>query len=333
MVLEQFYLFTEPTGFLEQIRGEKMKLLTRMMSKFYLVILFGFFSLFSGCNNSGSHTDTPTTGELSISVDETFKPFMDSEINTFNGIYNYAHVNVIYKSEDEAFNDLMNDTIKVIIASRTFNKEELKVFKKWEIVPNSTKIAYDAVALICSKNFADSNITVSELGKLLDGSATGTFKSAKVVFDNANSGTIKYLMGKTNVKALSKNCYALNNNKAVIDYISQQENSIGIIGVNWISDKDDSTNMNFLKSVKVMKVAATEYSEYYKPYQAYIKQQKYPLWREVYVLSKEAYSGLGLGFSAFLSSERGQRIILKSGLVPATMPVRLVEFVESDDFP
>jgi len=55
------------------------------------------------------------------------------------------------------------------------------------------------------------------------------------------------------------------------------------------------------------------------------------LWREVYILSKEAYTGLGTGFTAFVASERGQRIVLKFGLVPATMPVRLVELIENED--
>jgi phosphate transport system substrate-binding protein len=258
---------------------------------------------------------------------------MDSEISTFEGIYTYADIKVTYKPEEEAFNDLMNDTIKSIIASRPFNKEELEIFKKWEIVPRQNKIAYDAVALICPNNFTDSTITVKELADILHGTPAGQFKNTKIVFDNSNSGTISYLKGKTNVKELSKNCYALKNNAAVIDYISKEQNSIGIIGVNWISDKDDTTNMSFLKSVKVMEVAADDSSEYFKPYQAYIAQKKYPLWREVYILSKEAYTGLGSGFTAFLASERGQRIVLKSGLVPATMPVRLVEFVESEDIP
>ena len=35
-------------------------------------------------------------------------------------------------------------------------------------------------------------------------------------------------------------------------------------------------------------------------------------------------NALPWGFASFLTSDRGQRIILKSGLVPATQPVRVV---------
>jgi phosphate transport system substrate-binding protein len=298
-----------------------------MNNKALSLLLILSLLLLTRCNSDG-YTDTPTTGELTITVDETFKPFIDSEISTFEGIYNYADVTVSYKPEGEAFNDLLNDTVKLIIVSRPLNKEELKVFERWEIVPKVTKVAYDAVALIGNKDLKDSVITIDELKKLISGE--GSLKN-NVVFDNNNSSTINFIMEKTGVKKLSENCYALNSNKAVIDYVAKEKNAIGVIGVNWISDRDDTTNLSFLKSIKVLEVAANKNSEYYKPFQAYIAQKIYPLYREVYIISKEAYTGLGTGFTSFVASERGQRIVLKFGLVPATMPVRLVEFKESED--
>ena len=301
-----------------------MKIKNRM--SFFLILLFFSF----GCNRSDSPDDTPTYGQISISVDETFKPLIDSEIHTFEGIYKYADVTVSYKTEMEAFNDLMNDTIRLIIVPRQLNKEELKEFEKWEIVPKVTKIAYDAVALIGSKDLKDSTLTLDEIRSLLSDGNTSSFKNVKIVFDNNNSSTINFLKEKTGVKTLSSNCYALTSNNAVIDYIAKEKNSIGVIGVNWISDRDDTTNLSFLNSVRVMEVSTSEDSEYLKPYQAYIAQKTYPLWREVYILSKEAYTGLGTGLTAFIASERGQRIVLKFGLVPATMPVRLVELINEE---
>jgi len=293
---------------------------------FFLLLLLVCF----GCSDSDSPDDTPTYGQISISVDETFMPLIDSEIDTFEGIYTYAAVKVSYKTEAAAFNDLMNDTIRLIIVPRQLNKSELKEFEKWEIVPKVTKIAYDAVALIGSKELKDSTLTLEEIKTLLSGGSTKSLKNVNVVFDNNNSSTINFLKEKTGVEKLSENCYALTSNNAVIDYISKTKNSIGVIGVNWISDRDDTTNQSFLKSVKVLEISTGENSEYFKPFQAYIAQKIYPLWREVYIISKEAYTGLGTGLTAFIASERGQRIVLKFGLVPATMPVRLVELINEE---
>ncbi len=296
-----------------------------MKNKKWILIFILILSVFAGCNKSESPSDTPTYGDITISVDETIKPLIESEIGTFTSIYKYAHVKRNYKPQEDAFNNLMNDSTRLIIAARPLNKSELKQFESWEIVPKITKIAYDAVALIASNDLKDSVITLEQLKNLLSGGSANTFKKTRVVFDNNNSGTIYTVKEKTGIQQLGTNCYALNSSEAVLSYIEKEKNTIGVIGVNWISDTDDSTKQTFLKSVKVLGVAGSDTSESFKPYQAYIALKKYPLYREIYVLSKEAYTGLGTGFTAFLASDRGQRIVLKFGLVPATMPVRLVE--------
>ena len=301
------------------------------MNNLLVLVIFLLLVNFIGCNNQDSPDDTPTTGKLTLCADETYKPLIDSEIATFESIYKYSDISVKYKTETEAFNDLMNDSIRLIIVPRNLNKEELKQFEKWEIVPKITKVAYDAIALIGTKDIKDTVYTISKINSLINYDVTDKkFKNIKIVFDNNNSSTVRFLKEKTGVKKLSSNCYALSSNKAVLEYISKEKNSIGIIGANWISDHDDSTNISFLKSVKVLEVATDEKSEPLKPYQAYIAQKTYPLYRETYIISKEAYTGLGTGFTAFVASERGQRVVLKFGLVPATMPVRLVEIINED---
>ena len=65
-------------------------------------------------------------------------------------------------------------------------------------------------------------------------------------------------------------------------------------------------------------------SRFFKPYQGYIADGTYPFKRTIYYISREAGTRLGTGFAAYLAGDIGQRIILKSGLVPATVPVRLV---------
>ncbi|MCK7525608.1 MAG: substrate-binding domain-containing protein [Ignavibacteriales bacterium] len=171
-------------------------------------------------------------------------------MTTFESIYKYADISVKYKTETEAFNDLMNDSVRLIIVPRNLNKEELKEFEKWEIVPKITKVAYDADCINREQRILKIlPIQLQKINSLINYDVTDKkFKNIKVVFDNNNSSTIRFLKEKTGVKNLSSNCYALNSNKAVLDYISKEKNSIGIIGVNWISDHDDSTNISFSKN-------------------------------------------------------------------------------------
>jgi phosphate transport system substrate-binding protein len=41
-------------------------------------------------------------------------------------------------------------------------------------------------------------------------------------------------------------------------------------------------------------------------------------------VSKEARTGLGTGFVSFIAGEKGQRMVLKSGMVPINTPVRII---------
>ncbi|MFM7729283.1 MAG: phosphate ABC transporter substrate-binding protein, partial [Flavobacteriales bacterium] len=65
-------------------------------------------------------------------------------------------------------------------------------------------------------------------------------------------------------------------------------------------------------------------SDFYGPYQAYIALKKYPLTRDVYVISREGRNGLGTGFASFLAGDQGQRLVRMCGLLPTTMPVRII---------
>jgi phosphate transport system substrate-binding protein len=62
-----------------------------------------------------------------------------------------------------------------------------------------------------------------------------------------------------------------------------------------------------------------------KLHQANVYQGFYPLHYPLYLAYVGKSSAVAVGFGAFIASAPGQKIILNAGLVPATMPVRLVQ--------
>src|SRR5665811_1298447 len=73
-----------------------------------------------------------------------------------------------------------------------------------------------------------------------------------IIFDNNKSGNIRYFKELFEIKdSLSKNFFAVNNNAEVIDFVSRNPDALGIISVNWISDKDDSLSMSFIRKINV----------------------------------------------------------------------------------
>ena len=289
----------------------------------------------SGCSNDPNEpTDTPTSGEVNIVVDESFQQLFDTQIYTFHSFYENAKINVLYLPEKDALERLINDSCKVVVMCRDLTGNERKRFEQSNIFPISTKVAEDAIAIIVNNENKDTVLTVDKIKSMLlgnDSTWTQINKNSQlgninIVFDNNGSANTSYmrdtlLQGKT----FAKNAFAVKSNPEVIEYVSQHKNAVGILSVNWISDSDDTLTTNFLKKVKVVAIAKDSASSPVKPYQAYIKTKDYPFTRSVYMINRQTRAGLGMGFVSFVAGEKGQIMILKSGLVPAVAPVRLVE--------
>ena len=195
-------------------------------------------------------------------------------------------------------------------------------FQTKKIKPRITPFATDAVAFIKNKTTNDSLIVLQDVIDFLKGKSVPTIKG--LVFDNANSSTVRCLADISGVAiANQKNIFSLKSNEEVIKYVAQNKEMIGIIGINWIFqpplDLEEALN-----KVNVLAVKDRNKSEYFFPTQDNLALGKYPLARHLHIVNCQGYSGLGMGFASFLGGERGQRIILKSGLVPERTPSRKI---------
>jgi phosphate transport system substrate-binding protein len=260
------------------------------------------------CKNKGTAAlqETPTSGNIKIEADESFKPIVEAQLATFTTLYKYAHITPVYKAENELVADFLNDSVKVIVTSWAPTEEQKKTLLEAQTVVRTNVVAYDALALVLNKNNKDSLL----------------------IFDNTHSGNIRYFREKFKLpQQLASNFYAVNNNPEVVEYVSKSPGAVGILSVNWISDKEDSLSVSFTKKIKVAAVSLPYLDKelFYMPVQGSIYDKTYPFVREVNICSRESFTGLGSGFVSFVSGEKGQRIILKSGLVPATMPIRIIQ--------
>jgi len=302
------------------------------------ILLLAIFPF--GCGqDKNSPTDTATSGSIHIVADDAYKPVIEAEVKVFQALYINAHVDIKYETEDSAIKDLMaSDSVRFAVVSRKLNKSELDYFHSKNYFPEQIKIATDAMALIVNNNNPDSLLTLDKVKAIFnDDDSLWTEVNAKskldkmaVVFDHENSGNSHYIRDSiTHGKKFPGYCFALKSNAEVINYVSKNPNAIGIISVNWISDNYDSTVMRFLSQVKVVGIShkeSTNVNDFYQPFQAYLKMNQYPLCRNVYIIKRESRTGLGSGFTAFITGEKGQRIVLRAGLLPATVPTEIIRY-------
>lgn len=306
-----------------------------------LALVQGFFFaiLLVACNTKGDkYTDTPTTGNISIGVDESFQPLMQAEVDAFMANYKYATINPLYKTEGEVVKLLLEDSVRLIVTTRQLSSQEKAFFDEKKINPRTLKIATDAVAIITNPANPDSLLTVDQLASIFKGTVRnwkdlnekGLDQEISIVFDNSNSSNLSYVKNKFALSdSLDDRIFAAKSNQQVIEYVEKNTRAMGVIGVNWISDvEDDPKQKDFINRVRVVAVADTTNptpDDYYQPYQAYLAMKKYPLHRDLYIISREARTGLGTGFASFVAGDKGQLVVQKGGLLPATMPIRLVD--------
>lgn len=287
---------------------------------FGLVVFVFLFAMCNQTNKNESEKETILKGAIDITVDETVKPIVDDQIAVFEGTYYDAKITVKPKSEAEVINDLLNQKAKVVITTRNLTKEELERFEKSKINPRVTPFATDAIALISNKRNNDTLIALKTVIDFMQGKADSRIKG--LVFDNPNSSTVRYMKELAKVKDIpTKGVFSFKTNDEVIKFVSENDGMIGVVGVNWLSQP--SLNMlETIKKVNILSVKGLNQDKYYNPSQNDIAEAKYPLARDLFIINCQGYSGLGMGFASFIAGEIGQRIVLKSGLLPVRTPGR-----------
>jgi len=265
--------------------------------------------------------ETPLSGTIRISVDESFKPVIDSQLKVFESSFPNARILVEYKPEAACLRDLAGDSTRMIIITRGLSLAEERYYKDTAQTPAISGIlAFDAVAMVVNNRSRDTLMNIEEVRTLLEGNDK---KDRVAVMDGVSAtSTVRYALDSLlKGRALGKNVTAARSSPQVISYVAGHENAVGFIGVNWIGDQEDSLEMAFLKAVKVVAVRCDRCPDqpYVYPFQANIVYGRYPMVRGLYYILKENWSGVGNNFVNFLVNERGQLIFKRSYLVPARM--------------
>ncbi len=289
------------------------------------VFFFGLIAVFFACNqnnHSKNSDETILKGSTSVLVDETLLPIVASQVEVFESLYE-AKIKINAKSEAETILALTKDTSKIAILSRKLYAEEEKVFASKKITPRTTVFATDAIAFISNKRNKDTLISLQEVVNFLKGMPNSRIKG--LVFDNPNSSTVRYMNELAGTKELpSKGIFSFKTNDEVIQFVSENEGMIGVVGVNWLMEP--SLKMRpIVDKITILSVKGIGKTDYFAPTQNNLEEKKYPMARDLFIINCQGYTGLGMGFASFMAGEVGQRITLKSGLLPVKMPGRNIK--------
>ena len=281
--------------------------------------------------------------------DKTFEIIIQQEIDVFE--YTYPHASIIpyYIDAHSAIDSMLDGNTSLIVTAQELTQEQKDYLQSVNRFPARTqRIAVDAIAVIVNKDNDIDELSISELRDILSG-ATPRWKDVfpskldtiRVIFDHPGSSILKYVRDSIMRGTEFGTIYSVDSLQQVFTEVEKRRNAIGFIGVSWITsdlsaptetmekvmadlNTNDTATIDFTNKIKVMKIRRDDQIQAFKPYQAYIYDGSYPLYRSVYVTTTEPNGSLSHGFYSFITGFIGQKIILNTGVMPAIVQPRLV---------
>jgi phosphate transport system substrate-binding protein len=286
----------------------------------------------------GKVKSVTTIGETSIEVDESISPVVKKEAAEFMRLNTESKIDMKVKTTNEVMADLINGDIKTVVASREFNQVEKEHIDKFKIDIKKNKFAIDAIGVIVNTANPVSKMTYTELKGIFTGE-TRNWDELKGDNKGLYKGNIKVFIARGNAaihdifkeKVLAsqdygKYDYPCSTSTQMLDEIQKDKNSIGFITMSWITKFADTLDT----AVKPLKIAAVDSTgfptgNYVGLHQGYVANGEYPLAIEIYIYSTDYGLNVSTGLISFMLAFDGQKIVLNSGLVPVTQPVRIIQ--------
>jgi phosphate transport system substrate-binding protein len=282
--------------------------------------------VFGGCKKQ---TETATVGHRLLFVADPYVSLMQHEVEQFVSLYPQVNLDVRGVTTREAIVLLLNDSVHIIAVDRQFNEEEKQVVQQASLHMAESKMAEDGIAIIVHPQNPLSSITpesarqiitktLTEWSQLTSSRWTGPID---VVLTGRNSGMQELLQHKIfAVPKLLEPTTVMNTQHDVIQYVSKHPLSVGYVAASLLADGQPNVKM---LPVSIISSDGTEKA--YFPKQQEIFESLYPFHYSLYLYSAETKATVGLGFSAFVLSNIGQKIFQQSGLVPVSIPYRTIQ--------
>jgi phosphate transport system substrate-binding protein len=304
---------------------------------FWLLLLVLCSLIYFSCDY-GKVKSVTTIGQTTIGVDESESQVIKKEADEFMRLNPEAKIDQRIKTSNELMADLINGDIKTIIVDRDFTKEEQALLTKYNIDLKKNKFALDGVGVIVNPKNPLTKLNYNELRRIFTGETTD-WKGMDGDNKDVYKGKIKVLIARGNASIhdffkqkvflanqdYSKYDMVCSTSTQMLREVQTDEKAIGFITMSWITRFADTLD-TIVKPLRIAPVdSAGHVGDYVGLHQAYIAERTYPFVVETYIYSRDYDLNVSAGFISFLLSYDGQKIVLNSGLVPETQPVRIIQ--------
>jgi phosphate transport system substrate-binding protein len=306
----------------------------------------------AGCAHAPK--ESPTSGHLEVTVCESHAALLKREAALFNDLYPAARVTVRRVSSREAFVALLADSVPFVVVDRPPNAEELAAINASGIAFEEARLAQDALGVFVNAANRLTAVTREQAADLLTGRlarwrqlpASGLNDPVRLVMTGRNSGAFELATRARFAGGVPAPAAIVTDESSVLARVAADPEAVGVASLTAWKEAErtlsrvggDSSDAAARSAPLAQSCAAeapwhalaliapdsTGTAAPRSLHQANVYRGFYPWSFTLYAYFNPA-SRLAAGFSAFVCSAPGQKLILDAGLVPATMPVRLVQ--------
>jgi phosphate transport system substrate-binding protein len=276
--------------------------------------------LVSGGCEKPKDAESPTSGTLSLVCAESVAPVIEKEAAEFERLYTKAAISCDSATTLDALAKFGNRETKMVVISRGLNPEEKKSLEAPGFAYSSFALAKIGIAVVVNTENPVEKLNLDQLRGIYTGrigsweEVGGMGGKITPISLSRNSGAAEVFIQILGIDAgLSPDLRVVTASQDLAGAVAADPSAIGFVGMNWLSDK-----------VKAVAVAADGSEDFIAIHQASVYGGAYPLVLTAYALTTSGAYGLASGFISFMTSAPGQKVFLDSGLVPVTMPVKLI---------
>ncbi|RLC48183.1 MAG: phosphate ABC transporter substrate-binding protein [Candidatus Coatesbacteria bacterium] len=208
---------------------------------------------------------------------------------------------------------MLNGTCDIANCSRRWKQSEKDRAARLGITPVEHIIAYDGISVVVNKHNPVSELTLSQIRKIFNGSYTnwrqvgGPSKRIIVLTRDTSSGTYLYFQKHVLMKDdYTDKARMLPSNAAIANSVTQDRWAIGYVGLGYALSSD----------VKMIKVKKTDSARPIAPSAASVSSGAYPIARPLFMYTNGEPTGATRAFLRFVKSHEGQKIVEKMKFVP-----------------
>ncbi|MDB5272616.1 MAG: phosphate transporter substrate-binding protein PhoT family [Chitinophagaceae bacterium] len=270
-------------------------------------------------NKGGQEQVIIPNDTIFVASDSSQHLIVHSLIEVYEALNPLRKVIPIYTREKKLYGYIQTDQVDLIFRSYLLTAAEQKDIDTRKLNPKIHPFWSDGLALIAAESFPKDSILEEELVAVL----TRHSEAFHIILDNSHTSTYDFLFDQYAIDQQQLNAFAAGAEDSVISAVRQRNDYIGLISSAYFTVDRESLP----KGVKLIGLIPKGKKKAEYPFQDQLYTKVYPLARQIYGINVGALDSSGSAFASFIMSERGQRIILKSGLLPAKIPSRTVELV------